>query len=268
MSFVTTRAQAEAGEIKTVVFDDVDMLVLAWRTDPIIIARVLPPPLKPAAAPVVVAFIANFKSTNYNPPYHEAGLYVRAQHEGVEGGYCASMLLDDDIAMMIGREMHGYPKKLARLGLSVNDAKVSAHIERRGVRIIDAELDLTAPTHDPMAALAQLAGPTYTFRFSPAVEGRGMDGPVRLVESSAAAEPREVLAGSPRVALTPSEFDPWAELAVEEIIGAAFVRGAVSVPRNGGRVVATVPPETFAPYAYGAWDRPFHNFFENGQPAT
>lgn len=260
MSFVRSLSEIAEQEVKTVKFDDVDMVTIAWRTRKDIVARLLPPPLRPIAEPVAVAFIAHFKSTNYNPPYHEAGLYLRARHADVEGAYCISMLLDDDMAMAIGREMHGYPKKLARLSVSLNPQGVQAFIERRGTRLIDMHIDFTKPEGDPMAALGHLGGPTYTYRCAPAVEGRGTDGRVRLIESTAAATPRAIQSGRAEVELHGSAFDPWAELVIEEVLGAAFVQGSVTVPRDGGRVAAEVAPADYAPYAYAAWDRPFHNF--------
>jgi acetoacetate decarboxylase len=260
ISFVVGKDEREANEVHTVVFDDAEMLVCAWETDPQAIAAALPPPLQPAADPVVLVFVSHFKSTNYNPPYHEAGLFVRCLHEGVEGGYCISMLLDDDIAMMIGREMHGYPKKMAALRLDRVGERIEASIVRRGKDVFRAVADLAPDACDPFPVLARLGGPTYTFRFTPAVEGRGMDGPARLIGSTAAAEPSLIEPAQVSIIMEPSAFDPWASFPVERVIGAAFVRGNVIVPRDGGSVLASVAPEEFAPFAYAGWDRPFHNF--------
>ena len=51
---------------ETTDFINAEMLVVMWETKPEIVARLLPPPLKPAAHPVAVAFISDYSETNFD----------------------------------------------------------------------------------------------------------------------------------------------------------------------------------------------------------
>jgi acetoacetate decarboxylase len=57
-------------------FYDAEMLTLAWETTPEAIEKLLPPPLKPAEKSMVLAFVANYPSTNFSLPYKESTLFI------------------------------------------------------------------------------------------------------------------------------------------------------------------------------------------------
>ena len=117
MSFVKTYEEILGNSPPSGDFYDAEMLTLVWETTPEAITKLLPPPLKPAQKPVVLAFVANYPSTNFSLPYKESALLVRASFEGQEGFYCLSMPVTNDMAMAGGREIWGYPKKLANIAL-------------------------------------------------------------------------------------------------------------------------------------------------------
>ena len=91
MSFVKTYEEILGNSAKSGDFHDAEMLTLVWETTPEAIEKLLPPPLKPASRPVVLAFVANYPSTNFSLPYLESALLIRASFEGTEGFYCLSM---------------------------------------------------------------------------------------------------------------------------------------------------------------------------------
>lgn len=69
--------------------------------------------------PYVSTFVANYPKTSFCPPYQEAGLFIHAECDGVEGRYCLAMPIDDDMAMAMGREVCGLPKKMADISFEV-----------------------------------------------------------------------------------------------------------------------------------------------------
>jgi acetoacetate decarboxylase len=91
MSFVKTYDEILEHTKESADFYDAEMLTLIWETEPEAIERLLPPPLEPAEIPGVVAFLANYPSTNFSLPYLESALLIRASFEGQEGFYCLSM---------------------------------------------------------------------------------------------------------------------------------------------------------------------------------
>ena len=78
MSFVKTYEEILGNAHENSDFYDAEMLTLVWETTPETIEKLLPPPLKPAQKPVVLAFVANYPSTNFGVPYLESALLVRA----------------------------------------------------------------------------------------------------------------------------------------------------------------------------------------------
>ena len=109
MGFVKSFEAILAQSSKTADFYDAEMLTVLWETKPDIVRRLLPPPLKPAAQPLAMAFVANYPRTNFDVTYQESALFLRAEWEGEEGGYCLSMSVTNDIAMAGGREIFGFP---------------------------------------------------------------------------------------------------------------------------------------------------------------
>ncbi|GKT33853.1 putative multi-domain containing protein, partial [Aduncisulcus paluster] len=58
----------------------------------------------PARADVFTAF---FPDCNYGSVYHEAGVFVHIKVRGRTGIHCPWMILDDDVALILGRELLG-----------------------------------------------------------------------------------------------------------------------------------------------------------------
>ena len=77
MGFVKSLESIVAANRETADFYDAEMLVVFWETKPDIVARLLPPPLQPAAQPLVTAFVANYPSTNFDVTYRESALFLR-----------------------------------------------------------------------------------------------------------------------------------------------------------------------------------------------
>ncbi len=130
---------------------DGESIIVAWETDPQAIRAMLPPPLQPLERPIVSAtltkwgevdFIGDFTGgcTNYNLIV----LAVPCRLGDKVGYYPATLLEDDDLPIYMGREMHGFPKKLGTLHLSRDGRSIHAWADRRGKRVFEVRADLTA----------------------------------------------------------------------------------------------------------------------------
>jgi len=79
---------------------------------------------------------------NYGP-YHEGAIIVPARYNDKVGATIPYIWTDTDEAMLIGRELYGFPKMLCDSErLSVNAGTVSGLVHRRGRTLIDAEVTL------------------------------------------------------------------------------------------------------------------------------
>ena len=142
MSFVKTFEEILSNSAASGDFYDAEILTLVWETTPEAIERLLPPPLKPAEKPLVLAFVADYPSTNFSLPYKESALLVRASFEGKEGFYCLAMPVTNDMAMAGGREIWGYPKKLANIALQREGDTVEGWTERHGIQFMKVKANL------------------------------------------------------------------------------------------------------------------------------
>lgn len=263
MGFVKSLEEIMANFRASADFYDARMLTVFWETRPEIVQRLLPPPLKPAAAPIAVAFVASYPSTNFDVTYNESALFLQAEYDGERGNYCLSMPVTSDMAMAGGREVFGFPKKMAEIRFQKEGDTVGGWTERRGVRFMEIRARLTGQfSSDEALNLinAQDIGPdgsfkaiAYNFKHFPAPEGGGnLDYHPRLVRQETVFKPTETAFGQAEIILEPSAYDPWTEIEIVRVLGAMYTRGNNSMV--GAKVVAEVEPMAFAPFAFLRWD--------------
>ncbi len=240
-------------------FYNAEMLTVMWETKRDIVKRLLPPPLKPTRRPLAMAFVAHYPKTNFCPPYYEGGLFLRATFKGVEGNYCLAMPVTNDMAMAGGREEFGYPKKLADIEFKRRGKYVAGSLERHGSRFFEVRAKLTGkPSTDNFPSLItskeQDGGIfNYNFKYFLAPDEGVFDYKPRLVREKVILRADVVKWGEAEVKLSPSKYDPWAEVEVVKMLGAVFTVGNNTMLR--GSVVAEVDPAAFAPYATLKRDR-------------
>lgn len=81
-------------------------------------------------------FCAWFPDNPFSPGYLEAGLFVHVKVGFGTGIHCPWMVVDDDNALILGRESLGYPKKLADLTWNRTGDVIAAGATRRGADLI------------------------------------------------------------------------------------------------------------------------------------
>jgi acetoacetate decarboxylase len=263
MGLVKTLQEIMAFVKPTADFYGAEMLTIFWETKPEVVAKLLPPPLKPANQPVAMAFIANYPRTNFDVVYRESALFLRAVYNGEEGGYCLAMPVTNDIAMAAGREVYGFPKKMADIHLERDGHSVEGWTERRGIRFMDVRAKLTGKFNDmaPQEIVravrkvgldGSINPVTYNFKYFPSPEGGAFDYNPRLVKVESARSPKEMLFGEAEIIFRYSDYDPWAEVEVVRMLGALYTVGDNSILR--GKTVAEVGFLEFLPYAFLKWD--------------
>jgi len=225
-------------------------LGMTWETDPDVIARLLPPPLEPAAESWASTYFAIFPDTNLGPGYRECALFLRCRYGDEVGNHCLSMPLDgDDDRIFNGREIYGFPKKTARIALSREGNSAEAWCERRGIRFFSLKAELTTPLDEPPLQV----GPNFLFKFQPRADLRpGFDGPVLLVRQKTDLEFLSFEMGTGEIHFEPSPFDPWSEIVCKNPIATYWVKANNTMQR--GEVVGEADPGAFLPYAFSRTD--------------
>jgi acetoacetate decarboxylase len=264
MSFVKTYEEILENATESADFLDAEMITVVWETTPEAIEKLLPPPLKPAAKSMVMAFVANYPATNFSLPYLESALLVRASFEGQEGFYCLAMPVTNDMAMAGGREIWGYPKKLANIALQREGDTVEGSTERHGIQFMKIRANLTGELNDNSAMdellslgvnpEGEYSGTAFNFIHSPSpVAGEAFHYPPRLIQGETVFRPKTFIFGEAEIELTPSEFDPWHEVPVKRMLGGFYSVGDNSMLMSA-KVLADVEPIEFAPYAFLKWE--------------
>ncbi|MCP4706060.1 MAG: acetoacetate decarboxylase family protein, partial [candidate division Zixibacteria bacterium] len=96
-----------------------------WLTDP----------------PMATLFIVNYTKTAFTVPYKEAALLIHVRTLFGKGRHCCWMILDDDTALIYGRELLGFPKKIGDFTFNEKGDHISASVTRRGVKLISIEAE-------------------------------------------------------------------------------------------------------------------------------
>ena len=229
-------------------FSDARMLGVMFSTRPGVSRKLLPPPLEQADLPGGLIFIADYPKTNLGPGYREAALFLRCKYQGEAGSYCLSMPIDSEARMHNGRDVFGFPKKLASIHLRREGQKVHGWVDRDGIRFVEirAELSGEIPELPPM-------GPTFLFKAMPRIDlTPGFDGPVLLASQRTQIEPQRLEIGSAELTLRPSEHDPWAEIEDPEVMTAFYiVSDNTMLP---GKVLSEVDPDAYLPHYFKMTD--------------
>lgn len=261
MSFVKTPQELLQLSQMKAEFYDAEMVFAFWLTRPEIVEHLLPPPLKPAQVPQVAAFIANYPRTSFGLPYREAALFIATQYDEVLGNYCLSMPVTNDIAMALGREHFGFPKKIAQIQLDRVGNQVLGFVERNGVRFFELEFSFDDNfmaevfkdlIQQGFAFHHETGAGTYLFKSFRAPDNQLFDYPPRLVRQNTVFRPKTIEWGRADIKLTHSDCDPWDEIEIVNPIGAVRIIGDNTM--LSGQVLTEVDPLAFAPYAFSRWD--------------
>src|SRR3954452_6678611 len=95
-----------------------EYLIITYRTDPAALRAVIPAPLEMAEPIVKYEFIRMPDSTGFGD-YTESGQVLPVTYCGRPGVYTHAMYLDDEAPIAGGRELWGFPKKLASPKLTI-----------------------------------------------------------------------------------------------------------------------------------------------------
>jgi acetoacetate decarboxylase len=232
--------------------DAVSVSVL-FKTKAEVVQRLLPPPLEPSAIPIGYAYVAEFHRTNFGVTYNEAALFLFAQYNGIVGQYCLSMPVTDDMAMIGGREIYGFPKKIAEtISVTRKGNEVTGMCIRKGITIIKINVNLTGPAkpEDNRPAM-----PNYLFKYFPHSDPRTglFDYNPRLIKQNNNISVDTVEVGEGELTLKESQYDPIHEIPVDEVVSARYVEG-LEVRMLPGEVIAEIDPVEFRPYSFSKMD--------------
>lgn len=217
-----------------------------WETDPDLIAAVLPPPLEPTDEPHVRLTISTVDIPGM-PTFGAGWFGVRARHGEVEGEYPLFMPMSSEQSVIGGREAYGEPKKLADIWVRRDGDAVEAGIERMGFTVCEVHGRITE-TRAPYEKSKR----DFWFKVGPGAEVRSqpdLDALLVYGEKTETARVHEGIDG--QVKLPDAPLDPIADLVIRRMID---INWTERTSTQVGRVIATVPAATIAPYLHQRYD--------------
>jgi len=121
------------------IYRDAYYLVADVELDPAVAAGWVPRPLRLANPARAQVFTAYFPTTTFGSVYHEAGIFIDVVHRRTRAIYSPWMLVDDDVALIVGRELLGYPKKLGEFTWEHDGDRIRGSARRRGHELLSMQ---------------------------------------------------------------------------------------------------------------------------------
>ncbi len=151
-------------------FTSREYVIINYRTDPAALAAVVPEPLIAPDPIVKYEFIRMPSSTGFGD-YTESGQVIPVTFEGQEGGFVHSMYLDDDAPISGGREIWGFPKKLATPKLQHEGDVIVGTLHYGSVLCATATMGFKHVAADKEAVRHSLLKPNFLIKIIPHVDG-------------------------------------------------------------------------------------------------
>lgn len=150
-------------------FIDREFLVITYRTDLDALRAVVPEPLEVTEPIVKYEFIRMPDSTGFGD-YTESGQVIPVAFRGQQGGYVHAMYLNDDAPIAGGREIWGFPKKLAEPSLRVEKDTLVGTLDYGPVRVATGTMGYKHRPLDPGAMKQSLEAPSFLLKIMPDVD--------------------------------------------------------------------------------------------------
>ena len=147
-----------------------EFLIITYRTDPDRLRAVVPEPLEVTEPMVKYEFIRMPDSTGFGD-YTETGQVIPVALDGKKGGYCHCMFLNDEPPIAGGRELWGFPKKLASPSLRTEIDMLVGTLDYGPVRVATGTMGYKHKQVDPATIKATLSAPNFLLKIIPHVDG-------------------------------------------------------------------------------------------------
>ena len=198
-----------------------EFMVITYRTDPDRVRAVIPEPLEMDEPLVKYEFIRMPDSTGFGD-YTETDQVIPVKFRGRKGGYTHCMFLNDEPPIAAGRELWGFPKKLANPSLRIEVDTLVGTLDYGPVRVATGTMGYKHKSADLDAVRASLATPNFLLKIIPHVDGTARI--CELVEYQLEdVTLKGAWTGPAALSLVPHALAPVAELPVLEIVSSVHL---------------------------------------------
>lgn len=221
-------------------YRNMTMMFLVYRTDEDAALAWLPDALELDDPATVTIILAHYGQSTFGP-YHEAMISIRARFEGKVWSYYPALFTDNEAPLIGGREIWGFAKKLAHIGVTHESEVMMGTVERpRGNRLLTATMRNVTPVATEDFALT----PSISLKMIPCATEATRPALAQLIGSELALVPHMGANGLPDIWTgpgslhydAPSAIDPWYRLPVREMLGC--YSGTFDAVLGHGRILA------------------------------
>ena len=218
-------------------YSNATLLIFKYVTD-VSAARMIPDSVELADPPTAGLVFASYPSSNLGP-YNEVVLFLDVVFKGRPLQFGAFLYVTSDAAMASGREMGGYPKKIARIEFLGGSDQTAAMERPAGLRICTGTMRPEVrqlPPAGPQKSAA--ASPStvlnyLTLRLIPSPQLNQPPTVLELLETKWTVEPSEVWTGPGSCQFTgASDLDPLHWAPVVKPIVCELIKGDIRVDQN------------------------------------
>jgi len=157
--------------LKVKLWEDTTFILVDVPLDPEETKKILPLLMRLDKPYRATFFIARYPRTAFTGSYNEAALLLHVRTPLGRGVYCPWMIVNDDTAMIYGRELLGYPKKMADIPFRDDGSKITAGLTRRGIEVVSVEAERIQKEENPAPVLQiktfNIGGMWQSFAFNP-----------------------------------------------------------------------------------------------------
>lgn len=151
-------------------FYDREYFVITYRTDPERLRAVVPEPLEIGEPLVKFEFIRLPDTTGFGE-FTECGQMIPVRFAGQTGTYVHSMFIDNEAPIAGGREIWGFPQKLAQTTLTHESEVLSGSLYGHSVLCASGSMGYKHKVLDPEPVLRELNAPNFLLKIIPHVDG-------------------------------------------------------------------------------------------------
>lgn len=210
-----------------------EFFIVTYETDMDVLKEVVPEPLQVTEPVAKFEFILMPDSTGFGS-YVESGQVIPVKFKNKVGNYTHAMYLNDDSPIAGGREIWGFPKKLADPNLQVVKETLLGTLDYEGCRIATATMGYKHQELDKKKIFKAFMSPGYLLKIIPHVNGKPRI--CELVEYVYEdLKIKGAWSGPAEISLFAHALAPVSELPVRKVISAAHVVSDLILPY--GRVV-------------------------------
>jgi acetoacetate decarboxylase len=225
-------------------FVDREYMIITYESDAEAIRQAVPEPLEPdGSGTVLYEFIRMPDSTGFGD-YTETGVVIPCTYKGEAVNFVAQMYLNCEPPISGGREIWGFPKKLAEVSLTVNRDTLSGRLDYAGQPVALASMaykhDAICQDNDglaycdPQPLIKKITKTQVNLKLIPHVDGKPA-----IAQLVAYNLEHVIIKGawhSPaRLHLIPHVNAPVADLPVRKLIGSVHFIADITLPY--GRVL-------------------------------